>query len=113
MSLKRTALFHIPQGDDRPPILIRMILILTCTLVSFFHGSNDGQKGVGLLMLILIAFLPAKFALDRDIPQNKMTEMMQTSQQVLQHLPLHLILKIMQVSIQHYYLLGKWNQPLV
>jgi PiT family inorganic phosphate transporter len=82
--LKANALFHIPQGDDRPPILIRMLLILTCTLVSFFHGSNDGQKGVGLLMLILIAFLPAKFALDRDIPQSKMTEMMQSSQQVLQ-----------------------------
>jgi inorganic phosphate transporter, PiT family len=82
--IKAESLFHIPQGEDRPPFLIRCLLILTCTLVSFFHGSNDGQKGVGLLMLILIAFLPAKFALDRDIPQSKMTEMMQSSQQVLQ-----------------------------
>src|SRR5450631_1457829 len=82
--LKAEALFHIPQGEDRPPILIRGLLILTCTLVSFFHGSNDGQKGVGLLMLILIAFLPAKFAMDRNIPQSKMTDMMQSSQQVLQ-----------------------------
>src|ERR1700743_447657 len=53
--IKAKALFHIPQGEnDRPPILIRLLLITTCTLVSFFHGSNDGQKGVGLLMLILI-----------------------------------------------------------
>src|ERR1700722_15031833 len=81
--IKAESLFHIPQGEDRPPFLIRCLLILTCTLVSFFHGSNDGQKGVGLLMLILIAFLPAKFALDRDISQSKMSEMMQTSQRVL------------------------------
>src|SRR5579863_6512244 len=69
--IKADALFHIPQGDDRPPFLIRCLLILTCTLVSFFHGSNDGQKGVGLLMLILIAFLPAKFALDRQTDDSK------------------------------------------
>src|SRR5271169_5383346 len=77
-------LFAEPKGDQPPPPWNRGILVLTCTLVSFFHGSNDGQKGVGLIMLILIAFLPAKFALDRDIPQSKMTEMMQSSRQVLQ-----------------------------
>jgi PiT family inorganic phosphate transporter len=65
-------LFHAPTGEnDRPPILIRGLLILTCTLVSFFHGSNDGQKGVGLLMLIMIAFLPAKFALDQRVDDSK------------------------------------------
>jgi inorganic phosphate transporter, PiT family len=82
--LKAKALFHIPEGNDRPPVLIRGLLILTCTLVSFFHGSNDGQKGVGLLMLILIAFLPAKFAMDQNIPKNKVSEMIQNSRQVLQ-----------------------------
>jgi inorganic phosphate transporter, PiT family len=82
--LKAESLFHIPQGEDRPPFLIRILLITTCTLVSFFHGSNDGQKGVGLLMLILIAFLPATFALDRNIPKNKMSEMILSSRQVLQ-----------------------------
>src|SRR6201985_1508465 len=61
--LKAESLFHIPQGEnDKPPLFVRLLLITTCTLVSFFHGSNDGQKGVGLLMLILIEFLPAKFA---------------------------------------------------
>jgi PiT family inorganic phosphate transporter len=70
--VKAPILFHAPTGEnDRPPILIRLLLITTCTLVSFFHGSNDGQKGVGLLMLILIAFLPAKFALDRGIGDDK------------------------------------------
>jgi inorganic phosphate transporter, PiT family len=66
-TLKNSGLFHIPQGDnDTPPLLIRALLVLTCTLVSFFHGSNDGQKGVGLLMLILIAFVPANFAVNHN-----------------------------------------------
>ncbi|MEJ7557450.1 MAG: inorganic phosphate transporter [Pedobacter sp.] len=70
--VKSHSLFHIPHGEnDRPPLLIRGLLILTCTLVSFFHGSNDGQKGVGLMMLILIAFLPAKFAINHSIPNAK------------------------------------------
>lgn len=70
--VKAHSLFHAPQGEnDRPPIPIRILLITTCTLVSFFHGSNDGQKGVGLLMLIFIAFLPAKFALNQEISQEK------------------------------------------
>jgi len=82
--LKAEALFHIPQGEDRPPILIRGLLILTCTLVSFFHGSNDGQKGVGLLMLILIAFLPATFALDHNMAPDKMSATVVNSRQILQ-----------------------------
>jgi PiT family inorganic phosphate transporter len=70
--IKAPILFHAPTGEnDRPPIVIRLLLITTCTLVSFFHGSNDGQKGVGLLMLILIAFLPAKFAVDRQTDDSK------------------------------------------
>lgn len=83
--LKAESLFHIPHGEDRPPVLIRLLLITTCTLVSFFHGSNDGQKGVGLLMLILIAFLPAKFALDQQIPKASTIEVVQTSKQILQN----------------------------
>ncbi len=45
---------------------------MLCTLVSFFHGRNDGQKGIGLLMIILIAFLPSYFALNNDIDPFKM-----------------------------------------
>jgi inorganic phosphate transporter, PiT family len=81
--LKAESLFHIPQGEDRPPILIRMLLITTCTLVSFFHGSNDGQKGVGLLMLVLIAFLPAKFALNHSISDDKILASFIATEQTL------------------------------
>lgn len=81
------ALFHIPIGEnDRPPLLIRAILITTCTLVSFFHGSNDGQKGVGLFMLILIAFLPAKFAIDHYIPNDKIVATLNQTESTLKTL---------------------------
>jgi len=61
------ALFKEPKKNAPPPIWIRGILIITCTLVSFFHGSNDGQKGVGLIMLILIGIVPVYFALDSKV----------------------------------------------
>jgi len=57
-------LFKEPKKDTPPPLGIRLTLILTCTFVSFFHGSNDGQKGIGLVMLILIGIVPAYFALN-------------------------------------------------
>ena len=59
-------LFREPSKTKKPPVWIRSILILTCTGVSFSHGSNDGQKGVGLIMLILIAIIPAQFALNAE-----------------------------------------------
>jgi inorganic phosphate transporter, PiT family len=62
------ALYAEPKGDQPPPWWIRGILILTCTLVSFFHGSNDGQKGMGLIMLILIGTVPTAYALNRAMP---------------------------------------------
>lgn len=84
--IKYHALFHIPHGEnDRPPLLIRGLLITTCTLVSFFHGSNDGQKGVGLLMLILIAFLPAKFAVNHHIPKQDVMTALNATQQVIKN----------------------------
>jgi PiT family inorganic phosphate transporter len=82
--IKAKQLFHVPKGEnDKPPIMIRLLLITTCTLVSFFHGSNDGQKGVGLLMLILIAFLPAKFAVDHSVSNDKVIAMLNNVQQSL------------------------------
>lgn len=65
------ALFGEPKGDQPPPWWIRGILILTCTLVSFFHGSNDGQKGMGLIMLILIGTVPTAYALNRALPESQ------------------------------------------
>src|ERR1700748_3377831 len=82
--VKSKSLFHIPQGEnDTPPILVRLLLVTTCTLVSFFHGSNDGQKGVGLLMLILIAFLPAKFAVNHSISNDKILASLNKTEQVM------------------------------
>ena len=65
-------LFKEPKKNTPPPFWIRGILVLTCTLVSFFHGSNDGQKGVGLIMLILIGVVPAFFALDLKLETEKL-----------------------------------------
>ncbi|MBT2556918.1 inorganic phosphate transporter [Hymenobacter sp. ISL-91] len=62
--IKDKSIFKEPHKHKPPPLWIRLILVVTCTLVSYFHGSNDGQKGVGLIMLILIGIVPAYFALD-------------------------------------------------
>ena len=74
------ALYAEPKGDQPPPWWIRGILILTCTLVSFFHGSNDGQKGMGLIMLILIGTVPTAYALNRALPESQMQAFAQASQ---------------------------------
>ena len=63
-------LYTPPQGDDRPPPTIRAVLIATCGSVSFAHGSNDGQKGMGLLLLVLIGFLPVHYALNVNRPDH-------------------------------------------
>jgi len=57
-------LYSPPVGDAPPPWWIRALLVGTCTGVSFAHGSNDGQKGMGLVMLVLIGIVPAAYALD-------------------------------------------------
>lgn len=64
--VKNKAIFKEPDTNLPPPTWIRVILVSTCSLVSFFHGSNDGQKGVGLIMLIMIAVVPSYFAIDQS-----------------------------------------------
>jgi PiT family inorganic phosphate transporter len=61
-AIKYPALYEAPKDDTPPPFPIRALLVVTCTLVSFFHGSNDGQKGMGLIMLILIGTVPTAYA---------------------------------------------------
>jgi len=61
--VKNDAIYKEPLPGAKPPMWIRIILTVTCTLVSFFHGQNDGQKGVGLVMLILIGLVPGYFAI--------------------------------------------------
>jgi inorganic phosphate transporter, PiT family len=66
-ALRNPKLFTAPDGHTPPPAGIRALLIATCTAVSFTHGSNDGQKGMGLIMLILIGCAPTAYALNRNI----------------------------------------------
>lgn len=68
LAIRYPKLFEAPKGEETPPLAIRSLLVLTCTLVSFKHGSNDGQKGMGLLMLILIGVAPTAYALNRTLP---------------------------------------------
>jgi len=74
------ALFGEPVGNQPPPWWIRGILIITCTLVSFFHGSNDGQKGMGLIMLILIGTVPTAYALNRTMPASQIEAFVRNSE---------------------------------
>ena len=70
--IKNKALYEAPKGNQPPPPWIRGLLVLTCTGVSFAHGSNDGQKGMGLIMLILVGTVPMAYALNRAMPADEM-----------------------------------------
>lgn len=69
--VKNKALYEEPKGNKPPPFWIRGLLVLTCTGVSFAHGSNDGQKGMGLIMLILVGTVPMAYALNRSMPADQ------------------------------------------
>jgi inorganic phosphate transporter, PiT family len=79
--IKRPELYEPAAADKAPPLWIRSLLILTCTGVSFAHGSNDGQKGMGLIMLILIGILPGIYALNLDADAKDFQKMMATAEQ--------------------------------
>jgi PiT family inorganic phosphate transporter len=68
--IKNRALYEAPTSNAPPPSWIRGLLILTCTGVSFAHGSNDGQKGMGLIMLILVGSVPTAYALNHAMPNS-------------------------------------------
>ncbi|WP_028080833.1 inorganic phosphate transporter [Solimonas soli] len=72
--IRNKALYEEPKGGLPPPGWIRGLLIFTCTGVSFAHGSNDGQKGMGLIMLILIGTVPTAYALNRAVPEQYVAE---------------------------------------
>ncbi len=79
--IRNPALYSAPEGNRPPPPAIRALLVLTCTGVSFFHGSNDGQKGMGLIMLILIGAAPTAYALNRAIPDTTTPAFLQATQE--------------------------------
>jgi PiT family inorganic phosphate transporter len=68
--VRRGDLFTPPEGDTPPVWWLRSLLVLTCTGVSFSHGTNDGQKSIGLIMLTIIGLLPATFALNPHTPSD-------------------------------------------
>jgi inorganic phosphate transporter, PiT family len=80
--LRWPALYQAPDKDKAPPLPIRALLVLTCTGVSFGHGSNDGQKGMGLLLLILIGILPGSYALNPKTSSQDLIALHSTAGQV-------------------------------
>ena len=79
--VKNRALYEAPVGTEPPPFWIRALLLLTCTGVSFAHGSNDGQKGMGLIMLILVGTVPTAYALNHAITKKQSEDFIAVSQQ--------------------------------
>ncbi|MEJ0095954.1 MAG: inorganic phosphate transporter [Methylocella sp.] len=77
--IKRPELYSEPKGNKAPPAWIRGLLIFTSAGVSFAHGSNDGQKGMGLIMLILIGTVPTTYALNRAMPDAQVDSFVQNS----------------------------------
>jgi PiT family inorganic phosphate transporter len=78
--IKSKELYAEPKGNKPPPWWIRSLLVLTCTGVSFAHGSNDGQKGMGLIMLILVGTVPMAYSLNRAMPLDHVTEFVALAQ---------------------------------
>jgi inorganic phosphate transporter, PiT family len=87
--IKDPRLFEAPKGDAPPPFWIRCLLVLTCTGVSFFHGSNDGQKGMGLIMLILIGTVPTAYALNHAVGYSQVQDFVAVSEQAAKVMTAH------------------------
>jgi PiT family inorganic phosphate transporter len=79
--LKFPALYEAPKDNRPPPFPIRALMVLTCTGVSFFHGSNDGQKGMGLIMVILIGTVPTAYALNHAVSPVEVQDFIAASEQ--------------------------------
>ncbi|SOD88607.1 inorganic phosphate transporter [Spirosoma fluviale] len=111
-------LFKEPKKNTEPPTWVRAILIATCSLVSFFHGSNDGQKGVGLIMLILIGIVPYHFAVKADLDPRLMQTNVTAIQQTISaldstHLSLTNRVRLAQTNTELTELSALVNGPLV
>ncbi len=87
--IKFPSLYEAPVGKQPPPFPIRALMVLTCTGVSFYHGSNDGQKGMGLIMLILIGTVPTAYALNHAVSPAQIQDFIAASEQAGQILDRH------------------------
>ncbi|HUO33401.1 MAG TPA: inorganic phosphate transporter [Candidatus Acidoferrum sp.] len=79
--IPKKELYVAPEGTEPPPFWIRGLLVLTCTGVSFAHGSNDGQKGMGLIMLILIGTVPTAYAVNHAVTAHQTEDFVAVSTQ--------------------------------
>ncbi len=84
MLIKDKRLYEAPVGNAPPPFWIRALLIGTCSGVSYTHGSNDGQKGMGLIMLILVGTVPTAYALNHAVSPAQTADFLAVSQQTVQ-----------------------------
>jgi len=88
--LNYPSLYKAPRGKQPPPWPIRLLMVVTCTGVSFFHGSNDGQKGMGLIMLILIGTVPTAYALNHAVTADQIKMFIAASSQAEHVLDKHI-----------------------
>jgi PiT family inorganic phosphate transporter len=88
--IKDKRLWEAPVGTEPPPFWIRGLLVLTCTGVSFAHGSNDGQKGMGLIMLILVGTVPTAYALNHAVSPAQTADFLASSEQT-EHVIAHYV----------------------
>jgi PiT family inorganic phosphate transporter len=79
---KDPRLYQAPKGAAPPPFYIRCLMILMCGGVSYAHGSNDGQKGMGLMMLILVGTVPTAYALNHTMGVSQVQAFAAVSTQV-------------------------------
>jgi inorganic phosphate transporter, PiT family len=89
--LRFPSLYEAPKGNEPPPWPIRALMVVTCTGVSYFHGSNDGQKGMGLIMLILIGTVPTAYALNHDTSQAEVRSFIAASVEAEHILERHIV----------------------
>jgi inorganic phosphate transporter, PiT family len=87
--VKYPELYTAPKDNTPPPFPIRILLVLTCTGVSFFHGSNDGQKGMGLIMLILIGTVPTAYALNHAVTPHDIQDFIAASERAVSIVDAH------------------------
>jgi len=69
------SLYQAPTGRTPPVWWLRLILLATCTGVSFAHGTNDGQKSLGLIMLVIISLWPTAYGINHQVPSNQVREL--------------------------------------
>jgi PiT family inorganic phosphate transporter len=89
--IRYPSLYEAPKNDQPPPFPIRALMVLNCTGVSFFHGSNDGQKGMGLIMLILIGTVPTAYALNHAVGPMEIHDYIAASENAEHILDRHLV----------------------